>query len=132
MAELMKFTNGIIHWVEDEVLSFMDTIYDTSAKGIGEDKMSWKIDRTNGLMVNAYYCLLVGYSEICFPWKSIWKYKIPSQVAFIVWTIAWGKCLTINNLRKRKVWILDWYYMCKYNGESVDHLFLHCLVAMDL
>ena len=36
----MKFTNGIIHWVEDEVLSFMDTIYDTSAKGIGEDKMS--------------------------------------------------------------------------------------------
>ena len=22
--------------------------------------------------------------------------------------------------------------MCKYNGESVDHLFLHCLVAMDL
>ena len=22
--------------------------------------------------------------------------------------------------------------MCKCNGESVDHLFLHCLVAMDL
>ena len=22
--------------------------------------------------------------------------------------------------------------MCKYNGESVDHLFLHCPVAMDL
>ena len=22
--------------------------------------------------------------------------------------------------------------MCKSNGESVDHLFLHCLVAMDL
>ena len=22
--------------------------------------------------------------------------------------------------------------MCKYNGESVDNLFLHCLVAMDM
>lgn len=22
--------------------------------------------------------------------------------------------------------------MCKYNGESVDHLFLNCLAAMDL
>ena len=22
--------------------------------------------------------------------------------------------------------------MCKCNGESVDHLFLHCLIAMDL
>ena len=28
--------------------------------------------------------------------------------------------------------ILDWCYMCKCNGESVDHLFLHCPVAMDL
>ena len=35
------------------------------------------------------------------------------------------------HLRKRKVWILDWCYMCKCNGESVDHLFLHCSVAMD-
>ena len=40
--------------------------------------------------------------------------------------------MTIDNLRKRKVWILDWCYMCKSNGESVDHLFLHCPVAMDL
>ena len=38
----------------------------------------------------------------------------------------------IDNLQKRKVWILDWCCMCKYNGELVDHLFLHCLVAMDL
>ena len=38
----------------------------------------------------------------------------------------------IDNLRKRKVWILNWCYMCKCNGESIDHLFLHCPVAMDM
>ena len=43
-----------------------------------------------------------------------------------------GKCLTIDNIRKGKVWILDWCYMCQCYGESVDHLFLHCLVAMDM
>ena len=43
-----------------------------------------------------------------------------------------GKCMTIDNIKKRKVWILNWCYMCKCNSESVDHLFLHCLVAMDL
>ena len=32
----------------------------------------------------------------------------------------------------RRVWILDWCYMCKCNGESVNHLFLHCPVAMDI
>ena len=40
--------------------------------------------------------------------------------------------MTIDNLRKRKVWILDWCYRCTWNSESVDHLFLRCLVAMDL
>ena len=74
----------------------------------------------------------MGFNDYCFPWKSIWKQKIPSRVAFFVWTAALGKCLTIDNLRKRKVWILDWCYMCKCNGELVDHLFLHCPVAMDL
>ena len=83
-------------------------------------------------MVRDYYNLLVGSNDYCFPWKSIWKQKIPSQVAFFVWTVALGKCLTIDNLRRRKVWILDWCYMCKCNGESVDHLFLHCPIAMDM
>ena len=83
-------------------------------------------------MVSAYYHLLVGHSEQFFPWKSIWKQKIPSRVAFFVWTTALGKCLTIDNLRKRKVCILDWCYLCKCNSETVDHLFLHCPIALEL
>ena len=76
------------------------------------------------------YQVLSQYSEQSFSWKSIWKQKIPSRVAFFVWTAALGKCLTIDNLRKRKVYILDWCYMCKCN--SVNHLFLHCPVASEL
>ena len=53
-------------------------------------------------------------------------------MAFFVWAAALGKCLTIDNLRKRKVCILDWCYICKCNCESVDHLFLHCPVVLEL
>ena len=56
-------------------------------------------------MVSVYYHLLVGHSEQFFPWKIIWKQKIPSRVAFFVWTIALGKCPTIDNFRKRKICI---------------------------
>ena len=58
-------------------------------------------------MVSVYYCLLVGPSDQFFPWKSIWKQKIHSRVAFFVWTTALGKSLMINNLRKKKfvLWI---------------------------
>ena len=75
--------------------------------------MSQKSDRNKGFMVKDYYSLLVGSNDCCFSWKSIWKQKVPSQVAFFVWIAAFGKCLTIDNLQKRKVWILDWCYMCE-------------------
>jgi hypothetical protein len=45
------------------------------------------------------------------------------------WTAAQGKILTLDNLRKKRVIVIDRCCMCKMNGESVDHLFLHCVVA---
>jgi hypothetical protein len=39
------------------------------------------------------------------------------------------KILTMDNLRKRHVIVVDRCCMCKRNGESVDHLLLHCEVA---
>ena len=127
VVEIMKFDNGILFWDvrffrgvharELEALAtFMDTIYGASVRGFGENKMCWKFDRKKGFTVKDYYNLLVGSIDYCFPWKSIWKQKIPSRVALFVWTAALGKCLTIDNLRKRKVWILDWCNMCKCNG----------------
>jgi hypothetical protein len=43
-----------------------------------------------------------------------------------------GKVLTLDNLRKRYVIMVDRCCMCKRNGESVDHLVLHCNVASAL
>ena len=40
--------------------------------------------------------------------------------------------MTINNLRKQKILILDWCCMCKRNGESVDHLLILFPLASDL
>ena len=53
-------------------------------------------------------------------------------MTFFVWIVALEKCLTIDSLRKRKVCILHWFYVCKCTSETVDHLFLHCLVALEL
>ncbi len=45
---------------------------------------------------------------------------------FLAWTAALGKILTIDNLRRHRVRILDCFYMCKKSGEMVNHLLLHC------
>ena len=68
---------------------------------------------------------------IVFPGKAFGSRRSLLEWLFF-WTAALGKSLKIDNLWKRKAWILDWCYMCKCNGESIDHLFLHCPVAMNL
>jgi hypothetical protein len=51
---------------------------------------------------------------------------------FFSWSAAQGKILTVENLRKKNIIIVDRCYLCKRDGESVDHLLLHCDVASTL
>ena len=76
--------------------------------------------------------ILILLLLITFSLGKLWRSKAPLRAAFFVWTAGLGNILTIDNLRKRKVKIIDWCYMCKCNGESVDHLMLHCPIISDL
>ena len=63
---------------------------------------------------------------IIFPWKGVWKVKAPWHVSFFVWTVVWDRIFTGDNLRGRGLDFVDWCIMCRRNGETVDHLLLHC------
>jgi hypothetical protein len=49
-----------------------------------------------------------------------------------VWLAAPGKILALDNLRKWNIIVMEWCCMCKTCGESINHLFLHCEVAMEM
>ena len=74
----------------------------------------------------------MGNGSNLFPCKSIGKVKVPWKVAFFTWTTAKGKILTLDNLRKRNICIVNRYCMCKSDEESVDHLLFHCSYAYNL
>ena len=48
------------------------------------------------------------------------------------WTVTLGKILTLDRLWNKGVTIMDWCYICKRRGESVNHLLLHCPFAFKL
>ena len=89
------------------------------------------LDTCKGFEVSSYYQAFLGVCTQSFPWRSIWKQKVPSKVAFFVWIATLGTILTIDNLRKKKVLILDWCYIYKSNEESIDHLILHCPIVYE-
>jgi|UniRef100_A0A2N9G010 hypothetical protein len=142
VAALLSFRNGMLHWelnfsqnVQDWELeslnSFMDLVYSLTIDGNGMDKLCWNRMEQRGFSVESFYrCLSPSHSR--FPWKDIWKPKVPSRVAFLIWTAVLGKLPTIDNLRKRKMVLVNRCCMCKANEESVDHLLLHCPLAKEL
>ena len=72
---------------------------------------------------------LISTKDMTFPWKSIWNTKVPPRVAFFFPGL---QHLTIDNLRKRNLIVIDWCCMSKRSGETIDYLLLHCFMAREL
>ena len=112
--------------------SFFNYLY--SAKiGAEEDLLRWPLTTSGAFEVKSYYYKALsptGYYS--FPLKPICKAKISRKIAFFTWTTTKWKILTMDNLRKQGLCVVDWCSMCKRSGESADHLVLHCCFAYDI
>ena len=129
----ISFIRAVQDWELEMVDSFMTLLYSHSIRPGVVDSLWWIPSHKGNFEVRSFYYTLVHpHPQGNFPWKRVWKAKAPSRVAFFVWTAALGKILTIDNLRKRQLIIMDWCCMCKLSGETGNHLLLHCLIAWEL
>ena len=87
--------------------SFLNLIYSVSLEGHGADTLCWRRNSKKGFTVKSYYKCMSHPLPLPFPWKGIWKPKVPPRVAFCMWTAVLGKVLTADNLRKRKIVIIS-------------------------
>ena len=63
--------------------------------------------------------------HVSFPWKIIWKSRVPPCVAFFVWIAALERILTINNLWERHVG-------ARLVLHVQNRLSLHCSFAREI
>jgi hypothetical protein len=128
----LTFSRNIQDWELDTMNSFMELIYSTNLDGNGVDTLCWQQKSKGRFTVRSFYRCLSPTPSLVFPWKGVWNPKVPPRVAFFLWTTVLGKILTADNLRKRKIVIVTWCCMCKDDGESIGHLFIHCPVVKEL
>ena len=48
--------------------------------------------------VKSFYRLLSNGGSKSFPWRFIWKVRVPLKLSFFVRTAVWGKILILDNL----------------------------------
>ena len=113
-------------------LSFLEFIQSRIPRGGGNDTSHWCLKGNGMFDTRSYYNIIRGAADSNFPWKGVWKAKIPKRVAFFVWTAVHGQILTLDNLMLKGCILVNRCCMCHRNEETVDHLLLHCPVAHSL
>jgi len=82
--------------------------------------------------VRSFYSVLIPLVYNHFPWRSIGRVRPPWEWLFLLGRPAFGKILTLNNLRKWQVIVIDRYCKCKKRGKIVDYILIHCETASAL
>ena len=83
----------------------------------------------------AFYLTLEGNPTYLIPSTHVWLGLVPPRVEVFCWPVVTSKVVTVDNLRKKGVTytnILDTCTMCGKENETINHLFLHCEVAVQV
>ena len=108
------------------VAEFFQVLSSAAVPNLVSNGLKWNCNKVGVFNSKSFYTALNNRSGVLFSWKSVWKVKAPSRVAFFIWLAAWGKIFTCDNLMRRGYTMAGWCCMCQCVNETVDHLLIHC------
>ncbi|KAF7844182.1 ribonuclease H [Senna tora] len=62
-------------------------------------------------------------------WKAIWKLKLPFRIIMFLWRVLNNNLSACSVLKNHHMSLEDVCLACGENGESLNHIFLHCPFA---
>ena len=108
---------------------FLQTLHDQNFHPNGEDMLLLKEVKAKSFSVKVMY---KGYDispAFDFPYCLIWNLVIPPKIGIFTWEAAWGKVLTLDNLKRRGMAFANRCFLCEEDEETIDHLLIHCKSA---
>ena len=108
---------------------FLHFLHNKKIRHFQEDRLLLKESITYGFSVRHMYRKLMYSLPIDFPCRSIWNPIVPLKLGFFAWEASWGKVLTLDQLKRRGIPLVNRCFLCEENEETIDHLLIHCLRA---
>ena len=128
----LRFQRDFNDWELADSYSFIHFIQTRIPRGGGCDKLCCDLNGSGKFDTWSFYHKIRNVAPSTFPWKGIWKVKVPKRVAFFMWTMAHGQILTLDNLMLRGRPLVNLCCLCCRNAVSVGHLLLFCSIAHSL
>ena len=123
------FLRPLNDWEIEEVARFFHSLQEVFNCPSGEDRLLLKNDKGKGFSVKRMYKSLDPSPAIDFPYRLIWNPIVPPKIGGFAWEATWGKVLTIDQLKRRGMTLVNRCFMCEDDEENIDHLLIHCKTA---
>ena len=95
----LRFHREFNDWELAASYSLLHFIQSRIPRGGGSDNLSWCLNGSGRFDIQSFYLKIRNATLTSFPWKGIWKAKVPKRVAFFMWTAVHGQVLNLDNLR---------------------------------
>ena len=105
---------------------FLHFLHNKKIRPVQEDRLLLKKSITDGFSVRHMYRKLMFSPPLDFPSRSIWNPIVPPKLGFFAWEASWGKVLTLDQLKRRGIPLVNRCFLCEENEETIDHLLIHC------
>ena len=125
----LRFYREFNEWELAASYSFLHLIQSRVSRGGGGYSLCWSVNGSGKFDTQSFYHKIRNVTPSSFPWKGIWKVKVPKRVAFFMWIAAHGQILTLDNLMLRGFPLANRCCMCFCIEKSVDHLLIFCSLA---
>ncbi|RVW99862.1 Transposon TX1 uncharacterized 149 kDa protein [Vitis vinifera] len=137
LAWNLNFRHNLIDSEIDLLQRLMSSLSSVRFSPSLADSRAWSLSSSGLFSVKSFFLALSKVSNpiLFLPAMFLWSSKVPSKVKALAWIVAHGKVNTNDKLQLRRPFkslCPQWCILCKGNGESIDHLFLHCPVTIGL
>ena len=99
---------------------------------MGPDCRIWVPSKEGIFSVSSFFSAMIAASTTHSHRDFLWKSKVPTRVLAFAWLVLRGSIFSLDNLRCRKLIVVNACPLCLSVEESVDHLLLRCPMVNEI